>query len=362
MYFEECGNPRGKPAVLVHGGPGGGSNPTMRRFHDPATTASSSSISAAAAARRPTPRSKPTPPGTSSPTWSACARHSASSAGSSSAARGARRWRSPTPRPIPSASRLILRGIFLAAPRRASNGSTRRAAAGFSRAFEDYRERHPAGRARRHDRRLSPPPHRSRPARAARRREGLELWEGSTLSLAAGPRAHPPASAPTPMRSPSRASSATTSSMRGFFGSDDQLLARCLTGCADIPGDHRPRPLRCRDAGQECLGPQSGLAEADLRIVPDAGHAMSEPGISMSSYRQLAAIGETRSAPSRRVCRGSAARPPGGAAGRGARQGRSPARCRASILPAFTGIDSDVAVSADLMCAGMSSGPSTSCT
>ena len=35
VYFEECGNPRGQPALLVHGGPGGGSNPTMRRFHDP---------------------------------------------------------------------------------------------------------------------------------------------------------------------------------------------------------------------------------------------------------------------------------------------------------------------------------------
>jgi proline iminopeptidase len=36
IYFEECGNPQGKPVVMVHGGPGGGSNPTMRRFHDPA--------------------------------------------------------------------------------------------------------------------------------------------------------------------------------------------------------------------------------------------------------------------------------------------------------------------------------------
>ena len=35
IYFEECGNPSGKPALLVHGGPGGGSNPTMRRFHNP---------------------------------------------------------------------------------------------------------------------------------------------------------------------------------------------------------------------------------------------------------------------------------------------------------------------------------------
>ncbi len=35
IYFEECGNPDGAPALMVHGGPGGGSNPTMRRYHDP---------------------------------------------------------------------------------------------------------------------------------------------------------------------------------------------------------------------------------------------------------------------------------------------------------------------------------------
>lgn len=35
LYFEECGSPGGKPVLMVHGGPGGGSNPTMRRYHDP---------------------------------------------------------------------------------------------------------------------------------------------------------------------------------------------------------------------------------------------------------------------------------------------------------------------------------------
>ncbi|MCF8469567.1 MAG: prolyl aminopeptidase [Parvibaculum sp.] len=35
IYFEESGNPEGKPVVIVHGGPGGGTNPTMRRTHDP---------------------------------------------------------------------------------------------------------------------------------------------------------------------------------------------------------------------------------------------------------------------------------------------------------------------------------------
>ena len=35
LYWEECGNPDGKPVVMLHGGPGGGCNASMRRFHDP---------------------------------------------------------------------------------------------------------------------------------------------------------------------------------------------------------------------------------------------------------------------------------------------------------------------------------------
>ncbi|MET9967537.1 prolyl aminopeptidase [Streptomyces sp. NPDC006356] len=36
VYWETCGNPRGKPAVVLHGGPGSGSNPWFRRLFDPA--------------------------------------------------------------------------------------------------------------------------------------------------------------------------------------------------------------------------------------------------------------------------------------------------------------------------------------
>jgi len=36
VYFEVCGNPAGKPAVVCHGGPGGGITPSMRRYFDPA--------------------------------------------------------------------------------------------------------------------------------------------------------------------------------------------------------------------------------------------------------------------------------------------------------------------------------------
>lgn len=36
VYWEVCGNPRGKPAVMLHGGPGSSSNPRFRRYFDPA--------------------------------------------------------------------------------------------------------------------------------------------------------------------------------------------------------------------------------------------------------------------------------------------------------------------------------------
>ncbi|MBS7456643.1 prolyl aminopeptidase [Coralloluteibacterium stylophorae] len=35
LAYEQCGNPDGKPVVILHGGPGGGCSPKMRRFHDP---------------------------------------------------------------------------------------------------------------------------------------------------------------------------------------------------------------------------------------------------------------------------------------------------------------------------------------
>lgn len=36
IYVEQCGNPKGMPVVVLHGGPGGGCSPAMRRYFDPA--------------------------------------------------------------------------------------------------------------------------------------------------------------------------------------------------------------------------------------------------------------------------------------------------------------------------------------
>ena len=35
IYYELCGNRDGKPVMILHGGPGGGSYPELRRYHDP---------------------------------------------------------------------------------------------------------------------------------------------------------------------------------------------------------------------------------------------------------------------------------------------------------------------------------------
>ena len=35
IYYEESGNPLGKPVVFLHGGPGGGISPLYRQYFDP---------------------------------------------------------------------------------------------------------------------------------------------------------------------------------------------------------------------------------------------------------------------------------------------------------------------------------------
>jgi proline iminopeptidase len=52
VYWETCGNPHGKPTLVLHGGPGSGSTPYFRRLFDPAAYGSSCWTSAAAGVRR----------------------------------------------------------------------------------------------------------------------------------------------------------------------------------------------------------------------------------------------------------------------------------------------------------------------
>ena len=65
----------------------------------------------------------------------------------------------------------------------------------------------------------------------------------------------------------------------GFFDADDQLI-RARASPARHPGRDRAWPLRRGDAGRRSpCDLARAWPEADLRIVADAGHAMTEPGI-----------------------------------------------------------------------------------
>ncbi len=74
VYWELCGNPDGKPAVFLHGGPGSGSSPLHRQLFDPAPV---QRAAVRPARLRPLdarmPAWRTTPPGTWSPTSNACA-------------------------------------------------------------------------------------------------------------------------------------------------------------------------------------------------------------------------------------------------------------------------------------------------
>ncbi len=90
IYWETCGEPAGRPALVLHGGPGSGCTPGMRRFFDPAAYRASCSTSAlpgAASARqrrrRGSCRQHDTAP--ARPTSRRCANISVWSVGSSTA-------------------------------------------------------------------------------------------------------------------------------------------------------------------------------------------------------------------------------------------------------------------------------------
>ncbi|GAB3809263.1 hypothetical protein GCM10027605_43730 [Micromonospora zhanjiangensis] len=65
VHWETCGNPDGKPAVVLHGGPGSGCTPAGAATSTRSPTGSCCSTSATAAAAR---RTRASPPWTCPPT------------------------------------------------------------------------------------------------------------------------------------------------------------------------------------------------------------------------------------------------------------------------------------------------------
>lgn len=278
IYFEECGNPHGKPALLVHGGPGGGCNALMRRFHDPAT------YRIILFDQRGCGRSTPHASLEDNTTWhlvddmEALRKHLDIERwqllGGSWGSTLSLAYAETHPEHV---SELILRGIFMLRRRELEWFYQEGCSWIFPDAFEDYLE--PIPEVERGDmiaayyKRLTDPD-RAVQLQAAR---AWSVWEGTTLSL---------------LHDRDRVEKFAADDYAlafariechyfmngGFFSRDDQLLADAEKLHA-IPGvivHGRYDVVTPLKAAWDLAG---AWPQAELRIVPDSGHAMTEPGI-----------------------------------------------------------------------------------
>jgi proline iminopeptidase len=278
IHYEECGNPDGVPVVMLHGGPGGGAGAIMRRFHDPAV------YRIVLFDQRGCGRSIPHAELRENTTWDLVAdierlrEHL-----------GIERWQvfggswgstlslayaQTHPERVTA---LVLRGIFLL--RRAELLWFYQEGASwlYPDLFAAYREPIPEDEQSdliaAYHRRLTGTDEAERLEAATR----WARWEGSTLSVLRNPEREAAFSDPHYALAFARIE-AHYFVNGGFFTHDDQLL-RNVDRIHGIPavlvhGRHDVvTPMK------NAIDLAAAWPEAELRIVEDAGHAASEPGI-----------------------------------------------------------------------------------
>jgi len=278
LYYEQCGNPKGKPVVFLHGGPGAGCNANSRRFFDPAH------YRIVLFDQRGSGRSTPHAELTDNTTW-----HLVQDIETLRAHLGIERWQvfggswgstlalayaQAHPQRV---TELVLRGIFMLRRWELEWFYQKGCDALYPDAWEKYLTPIPA--VERHDlmsayyRRLTSSDEATRIEAA----KAWSIWEGSTSYLA-----------------PSADYMASTGADRfalafariechyfvhgGFFERDDQLLhhARRLK---DIPAVIVQGRYDVVCPMRSAWDLHRAWPEADLRIVGDAGHSAFEAGI-----------------------------------------------------------------------------------
>jgi proline iminopeptidase len=277
IYFEESGNPNGKPVVFVHGGPGGGTEPKQRRFFDP------KAYRIVLFDQRGCGKSTPHASLVDNTTWHLVADMEAVREhlgidrwqvfGGSWGSTLALAYAETHPDRV---TELVLRGIFMLKKREIDWFYQRGASAIFADAWEHYLK--PIPEAERgdllnayHRRLTSDDPNVQQEAAKA-----WSIWEGSTSTLMSDP------SLVARMGGDAFALAFARIEChffvnKGFFENEDQLL-RDVEKIRKIPGvivQGRYDVVCPMETAWEL---HRAWPEADLRLVPDAGHSASEPG------------------------------------------------------------------------------------
>jgi proline iminopeptidase len=278
IYFEESGNPSGQPALFLHGGPGGGSQPSHRRFFDP------KHYRIILFDQRGCGRSTPYAELEHNSTW-----HLVGDIEALRVFLGIEKWlilggswgstlglayAQTHPDRV---SHLVLRGIFMLRQWEIDWFYQSGADALYPDAFEAYRA--PILPAERNDllqayhRRLTGDDRAAQLAAA----KAWSVWEGTTISLLPDPAREAQFADPDYALAFARIECHYFVN-RGFFRQDDQLLADAHR-LHNIPGViiHGRYDVVCPIRSAFDL--HHAWPQAEFVIVPDAGHAASEPGI-----------------------------------------------------------------------------------
>lgn len=292
IYLEESGNPEGQPALFVHGGPGGGSEPWHRQFFDP------KAYRTILFDQRGCGRSTPHAELRQNTTWDLVAdmeriRESLGIEkwlvfGGSWGSTLALTYAQTHPERVTA---LVLRGIFLLRKKEVDWFYQDGASWIYPDAWEHYLAPIPPDE--RHDmvaayhRRLTSedPDVRLRAARA------WSIWEGSTSKLLSKPDLVSRFSADHFAEAFARIECHYFMN-KGFFDSDNQLIEN-IERIRHIPATivHGRYDVVCPLHSAWEL--HRAWPEADFRLVADAGHAASEPGIykelitALEAYRTL---------------------------------------------------------------------------
>jgi proline iminopeptidase len=278
IYYEQCGNPQGKPAVFLHGGPGAGCNAKSRRFFDP------KHYRIVLFDQRGCGRSTPHAELVDNTTW-----HLAADIEKLREHLGIDRWQvfggswgstlalayaEMHPERV---TELVLRGIFMLRRWELEWFYQKGCDAIYPDAWEDYLKPIPeverADLMSAYHRRLTSP----HPAVRLAAARAWSIWEGATSFLLQDTK-HIASSGEDEFALAFARIECHYFVNGGFFERDDQLLrdAHRLRGIPAMIVQGRYDfvwPLR------SAWDLHRAWPEADLRIVPDAGHSALEPGI-----------------------------------------------------------------------------------